>query len=108
MQNYTQHALSKAFPAITEVEYADLLETIRQCGQYDEIITYQGRILHGNATMRACLELGLKPRVRIYEGNDPARLVLDRNLNCRRLSKSQRAIAVVICSEWQKTAGVQL
>lgn len=104
-----QHPLLKAFPAITENEYSELLETIRKLGQYDEIITYQGQILHGSATFRACLELGLKPRVRIYEGSSPARFVLDRNLNCRELSKSQRAIAVVICDDWVKqNAGVQL
>lgn len=96
-----QHALSKAFPAMTESEYSALLENIREHGQRHPIITYQGQILDGFHRARACAELGKEPYLKEYGGNDPAGYVLSSNLHRRHLSASQRAGAIVACNEWR-------
>ena len=96
-----QHALSKAFPAMTEAEYAALLENIREHGQRHPIITYQGQILDGFHRARACVELGKEPYLKEYGGSDPAGYVLSSNLHRRHLSASQRAGVIVACNEWR-------
>jgi hypothetical protein len=101
MQNYTQHKLSAAFPAMTEAEFSALVENIREHGQRHPIITYQGQILDGFHRARACAELGKEPYLKEYSGNDPAGYVLSSNLHRRHLSASQRAGAIVACNEWR-------
>jgi ParB-like nuclease domain len=96
-----QHQLSKAFPAMTEAEYAALVENIREHGQRHPIITYQGQILDGFHRARACAELNKEPYTKEYGGNDPAGYVLSSNLHRRHLSASQRAGAIVACNEWR-------
>ena len=103
-----QHALSKAFPAMTEAEYTALLENIREHGQRHPIITYQGQILDGHHRARACAELGKEPYLKEYGGNDPVGYVLSSNLHRRHLSASQRAGAIVACNEWRNEGRAQL
>ena len=100
-----QHALSKAFPVMTEAEYTALLENIREHGQRHPIITYQGQILDGFHRFRACVELRKDAYLKEYGGSDPAGYVLSSNLHRRHLSASQRAGAIVACNEWRGGAG---
>lgn len=100
---YTQHKLSAAFPSMNDAEFQALVIDIRDHGQRDPIITYQGQILDGIHRYRACLECGKEPWIRPepYSGDDPAGWVLSRNLHRRHLSASQRAGVIVACNEWR-------
>ena len=106
---YTQHKLSAAFPSMTPAEFEALVIDIRDHGQRDPIITYQGQILDGMHRYRACLECGKEPWIKPepYSGIDPAGWVLSRNLHRRHMSASQRAGAIVACNEWRHRGGDQ-
>lgn len=49
---------------------------------------------------RACMDLGIKPVQFKFEEGDPVAFVLSHNLHRRHLTGSQRAAAVVACSNW--------
>ena len=88
------HELASVFPAMSEAEFAAFKEDIREHGQHEPIILYEGKILDGIHRYRACQELGREPRLVRFEGNPraAAQLVLGRNFHRRHLTASQRAI----------------
>jgi len=88
------HELASVFPAMNETEFAAFKEDIREHGQHEPIILYEGKILDGIHRYRACQELGREPRIVRFEGNPraAAQLVLGRNFHRRHLTASQRAI----------------
>ncbi|MCW5879703.1 MAG: hypothetical protein KIS91_02030 [Anaerolineae bacterium] len=98
----TQHPLSAAFPAMSDDEFDSLAEDIRRNGQREAGITYQGAVLDGWHRYRACVQAGIGFQAREFDGEDPVAFVLSRNLHRRHLTASQRAAAVVRCSEWRE------
>jgi len=97
---YEAHELALVFPPMSETEFAAFKEDIREHGQQESIILYEGKILDGLHRYRACQELGREPRVVRFEGNPraAAQLVLGRNFHRRHLTTSQRAlIAAEMC-----------
>src|SRR5580700_1250812 len=88
------HELASVFPSMSEAEFAAFKEDIREHGQHEPIILYEGKILDGIHRYRACQELGREPRLVRFEGNPraAAQLVLGRNFHRRHLTASQRAI----------------
>ena len=100
MTPYEAHELASVFPPMSEPEFAAFKEDIREQGQQESIILYEGKILDGLHRYRACRELGREPRVVRFEGNPraAAQLVLGRNFHRRHLTASQRAlIAAEMC-----------
>ena len=100
MTTYEAHELASVFPPMSEPEFAAFKEDIREQGQQESIILYEGKILDGLHRYRACRELGREPRVIRFEGNPraAAQLVLGRNFHRRHLTTSQRAlIAAEMC-----------
>ncbi|MGH7395041.1 MAG: ParB/RepB/Spo0J family partition protein [Candidatus Methylomirabilales bacterium] len=100
MTTYEAHELALVFPPMSEPEFAAFKEDIREQGQQESIILYEGKILDGLHRYRACRELGREPRVVRFEGNPraAAQLVLGRNFHRRHLTTSQRAlIAAEMC-----------
>jgi hypothetical protein len=100
MTKYEAHELALIFPPMTEPEFAAFKEDIREHGQHEAIILYEGKILDGLHRYRACQELGREPRVLRFEGNPraAAQLVLGRNFHRRHLTASQRAlVAAEMC-----------
>lgn len=96
-----QHPLSAAFPGMTDEEFEQLTADIDANGQREPIIVHEGMVLDGWHRYRACAALGIDPkRFTFATDGDPVSFVLSQNLHRRHLSASQRAAAVVACSEW--------
>jgi hypothetical protein len=95
-----QHPLSAAFPAMSADDYQALKNDIEANGQREPVIVLDGMVLDGWHRYRACAELGIKPQQFTFGGGDPVAFVLSHNLHRRHLTASQRAAAVVACSEW--------
>ena len=88
------HPVADLFPLMTEAEYTDLVEDIRVHGLREPIWIHQdGRIIDGRNRHRACIEVGIEPAVRTYEGGDDGLVsfVVSLNLKRRHLNESQRA-----------------
>ncbi len=104
----TQHPLSAAFPAMTPAEFTDLTRDIRINGQRHAIVLFEGMILDGWHRWQACTALSIKPKfIELHAGVDPVAYVQSLNLHRRHLTGSQRAAAVVACSEWSKSGDNQ-
>ena len=99
---YTQHPLSAAFPAMSDEDFQALKDDIEVNGQREPVMLFEGMVLDGWHRYRACAELGLSVEKFTFSAtDDPVAFVLSHNLHRRHLSASQRAAAVVACSEWQ-------
>lgn len=89
------HPIAGLFPLLPPLELTELAESIQRSGQRDTIVLFEGQILDGRNRFRACEQVGIKPRTRIFDpkadGTSPLRFVMDLNLSRRHLSVSQRA-----------------
>lgn len=90
--SYAIHPLADLIPTMSDAEYAELVQDISVNGQLQPILIYEHQVLDGRHRMRACVELGVEPRIETYEGDEPAAHVLSLNLKRRHLSTSQRAM----------------
>lgn len=76
-----------------EEEYEAFKADIKKRGQQQDIIMFEGMVLDGWHRNRACRELGLTPKTKLYEGSDPSGLVIALNVLRRKLGSTQRALA---------------
>lgn len=98
---YEQHPLSAAFPSMSADDFAALVQDVKANGQRDPIVLLDGMVLDGWHRYRACAEIGIKPQTFTFpQDKDPVAFVLSHNLHRRHLTPSQRAAAVVACTEW--------
>ena len=97
-----QHPLSAAFPAIDSARINELAASIKNIGQQNPIIVHEGMVLDGWHRHQACQIAKVLPIIEEFDGDDPVAFVLSANLHRRHLTESQRAAAVVMCSEWAK------
>jgi len=96
-----QHPLSAAFPSMGADDFAALVEDIRANGQREPVMLHEGMVLDGWHRYQACVRIGIKPQQFNFPSDkDPVAFVLSHNLHRRHLTPSQRAAAVVACSEW--------
>lgn len=96
-----QHPLSAAFPAMSADDFQALKDDVEINGQREPVMVYKGMVLDGWHRYRACMELGREPeRFTFPADKDPVAFVLSHNLHRRHLTSSQRAAAVVACTEW--------
>jgi hypothetical protein len=95
------HPLADILPLMEGSEYEDLVASIRQNGQREDIVIYEGMILDGRNRYRACRDsyrqTGNLPKIKTFaevtdEGADPRKYVVDKNLLRRHLSVAQRAM----------------
>ena len=95
-----RHPLSAAFPDLNDEEFQALKESIKNNGQREKIVTFEGKILDGWHRHKACIELGIDPKFGVFTGN-AIDFVLDKNLLRRHLTPSQRAMALATCNAWR-------
>jgi hypothetical protein len=101
MSKYLQHPLSLAFPAMDAEDLEALKTNIHERGQIQPVILYDNMILDGWHRYACCDALGLEVATEpLGEGQDPVAYVQSVNLHRRHLTASQRAQAVVACTEW--------
>jgi hypothetical protein len=92
--SYEFHPHSEIFPMMEDdtVEFAALVDDIKEHGQREKIVLFEGKILEGRNRYRACQKLGTEIDIKEYDGNDPVGFVLSANLHRRHLNESQRAM----------------
>lgn len=96
-----QHPLSSAFPAMNADDFAALVDDIKANGQREPVTIHEGMVLDGWHRYQACLQIGINPQQFNFDKDkDPVAFVLSENLHRRHLTPSQRAAAVVACSEY--------
>lgn len=87
------HEICDLIPGMSGAQYQVLRDDIKERGLINEIVLYEGAILDGKHRHRACVDLGIEPRFREYEGTDPAGFVFSINVAHRHLEKGQLAMA---------------
>ncbi len=95
-----RHPLSSAFPDLNDEDFQALKLSIKQNGQREKIVTFEGKILDGWHRHKACIELGIAPEFSVFTG-DAIAFVLDKNLLRRHLTPGQRALALATCNAWR-------
>ena len=90
------HPAAELFPMLSAEKLADLGSDIAAHGLTDPITLYrdpqQGTmLLDGRNRLAACQQIGITPATCFYEGDDPIRLVISRNMKRRDLTNGQRA-----------------
>lgn len=94
MKKLEAHPLAEMLPMMSEPEYIALRDSIRDHKQSDPIELFEGKILDGRNRYRACLELGIEPKLKEFAGKDPIQHVYARAVH-RNMSDSQKAAAAV-------------
>lgn len=92
MKVYEYHEIANIFPMMKEEEYERLKNDIVENDQLEPIVLYENKILDGRNRYRALCELGLKPNIKEYEGDQPLSYVISKNLHRRHLDAGQRAM----------------
>jgi hypothetical protein len=80
---------------MSDSEFQELKGDISGSGLLEPIVMFEGKILDGRHRYKACLQLGIEPWFKDYDGPDSALdYVISLNLRRRHLSESQRAMAM--------------
>jgi ParB-like chromosome segregation protein Spo0J len=91
------HEYASIFPEMTPGEFANLKASIEAYGQLEPIWIHEGKVVDGKCRLRACRELGIKPKTRKWDGKGSlVAFVVSMNLNRRHLTKGQLAMCHVI------------
>ena len=86
------HEVSNIFPMMDRDEYRKFLKDIDKNGLRDPIWIYEGEIIDGRNRYKACLDLGIKPEFKTWDGKGSlVEFVVSMNLHRRHLNSSQRA-----------------
>jgi ParB-like chromosome segregation protein Spo0J len=103
MPHLEPHPLAALFPAIPDNELQALADDIRQHGQREPVLTYEGKVLDGWNRVRACRLIGANPWLMEFDPASakmtPEELVISANLRRRHLSVGQMSAIVVELSE---------
>lgn len=101
MNQYQQHPLSAAFPAMSEEEFQTLKASIEEIGVQNSITLFEGMVLDGWNRYRAAHEALMScPSVELAEGVDPRDFVLAQNKARRHVTQAQLAMATTAVYAW--------
>ncbi len=95
---YPVHRAAELFPMMNAASLAALADDIREHGQREPVILFDGAVLDGRNRLRACELAGVAPRfvtVESYEVGDPIDFVLSLNEKRRHMTDSQLATLAV-------------
>ncbi|NDZ12066.1 hypothetical protein C7T35_15330 [Variovorax sp. WS11] len=100
--HYEQHPLSAAFPAMSDAEYAALVDSITNIGVQNPITLYEGKVLDGWNRYRASCDLVCAcPETPLAVGVDPVDFVRAQNKHRRHLPLGAWALIEVSLSAWK-------
>ena len=80
-----------------------LVDDIRQNGLREPIVVHEGMILDGGNRYRACMQAGVEPIFREFDGDSIASFVLSANLHRRHMTPGQQAAIVASTQDWART-----
>lgn len=94
MTQYYFHPIADIFPLLEGQAFADFVDDIKQHGVREPVTLHpDGRILDGRNRYRACVQLGIEPPTRTWDGvGSPVAFVVSLNLMRRHLDESQRSM----------------
>lgn len=99
------HPVANIFPLMSGADFDALKDDIQRNGQLEPIWTHDGQIIDGRNRYRACLDLGIEPQIREWNGDGSlVAFVVSLNLHRRHLDSSQKA---VIALEVEKALAVE-
>lgn len=98
-----RHPLSKAWPDMLPAEKEALREDMKKNGVLEPVVQYDGMVLDGWHRYAQATAAGIECPVVEYAGDDPVSFVISKNDMRRHISKQQRAVAVRLCLEWEKS-----
>jgi regulator of replication initiation timing len=100
------HPLCALFPRMAGAEFEALKADIQANGLRHPIVTHKGMILDGGNRYQACMDLGVKPLMTEYSGENLVTYVLSANFFRRHLSPGQQAAIVASAQDWATAKGV--
>jgi ParB-like chromosome segregation protein Spo0J len=87
------HPVAELFPLMTGDAFDEFVRDIRVHGLREPIWRHEGKIIDGRNRYNACLEGGVQPRYREWDGEgDLTEFVVSLNLHRRHLTESQRSM----------------
>ena len=91
------HPVSNIFPLMQDAEFLDLKQDISEHGQLEPIwLHHDGSIIDGRNRYRACIDLGIEPKDRTWDGEGSiTAVVVGLNLHRRHLTSGQCAAIAV-------------
>lgn len=100
---FETHPAADELPLMSEDEFDELLESIEKHGQLEPVLiikrTKVSVVIDGRNRLRACLELGIEPILKVYRGKRDmgtlVDLVLAFNLHRRHLVPAERVVYTV-------------
>jgi hypothetical protein len=97
------HEVCQLFPPMRPEEFAGLKADIAAHGQCKPIWTLYGKVIDGKERLRACRELGIKPKTQEWDGDDGDLLAFVCGVNIHRthLTRDQRAMCAVKFMEYK-------
>lgn len=107
---YLLHEMSSYLPLLEGEDFEALVEDIKQFGQIELAILYEGKILDGRNRYRACKQLGIELKVREWKpsemiGMTPLQFVISENIMRRHLNVAQRSeVGLLLLEEEEKLA----
>jgi len=101
------HPAALVFQAMNDDRYRELVADIKLNGQLEPITVYDGMILDGRNRYRACLELGIEPVTRHYDG-DPWSFSWSLNGARRDVDDVVRGVSFLFCQEGSEKWAKQL
>jgi len=107
---YLFHEMSSYLPLLEGEEFDALVEDIREFGQIDDAVLYEGKILDGRNRYRVTKILGIELKVRDWKpseatGITPLQYVISTNIMRRHLNHAQRSeIGLLLLEEEEKLA----
>lgn len=103
---YELHPLCTLFPRIEGAEFDALVADVKANGLRESIVLHDGMILDGGNRYRACLEAGINPTFKDYQGDSIVQFVLSANLHRRHMTPGQQAAIVASAQDWAKSQTV--
>ncbi len=104
-QTHEFHPAADLFPMMATDRFGELKDDIATQGLHESIVLCDGKILDGRNRYKACIEVGVEPRFRTYEG-DPYAFVWSTNGARRDIENERKAVIKVLCEQhseaWQK------
>jgi hypothetical protein len=93
-QEYEFHPYASVFPMMTATEFRELVADMQgDDGQREPITLLDGQILDGRNRYKACVQLGVEPKFRDFNGDgDPVDFIISMNLRRRQLNESQKGL----------------
>lgn len=104
--NLKPHPLAEVFPMADMDSYKALVKDIKEHGLLERITVFEAKILDGRNRFKACIEAGIEPKTKPFEGDNPEEFVHSANINRRHLSKNWLAITAAECTKSPPTGGL--